>query len=337
MVMQLTILMMMRDGKLLQVVEMERVLEIMLVKLILVVTTLEGIDANKKSEPVSSVNGGTVGKLDETVVANEDGKSNNKNKGISNDGAVGKNGNRNTGNGDLKKNTVNNRSGSKNDIGVSKGNETNKGRKGGNEVKAKESLGSKSVFTSNMFDILGVEGVNEVGDLWKEVKDKVATACNTNVPIEENVLKGWNDDMVRFYSVKWNNRSWKNGSVKQQFEAEIKSLSSRIAQISRNIKFNSKLNAEKFLKNSVLTNQDNSDVSFRNSQFGVQIYNFHVDIRAVALEETLLLRAFSNTLHSSNVPNVPSSGNGYCTFGSGVKLRSKTKKEIKKTEYEKLY
>ncbi|PWA47577.1 hypothetical protein CTI12_AA497970 [Artemisia annua] len=216
-------------------------------------------DANKKSEPVSSVNGGTIGKLDETVVANEDGKSINKNKGISNDSAVGKNGNRNTGNGDLKKNTVNNRSGSKNDIGVSKGNETNKGRKGGNEVKAKESLGFKSVVTSNRFDILGVEGVNEVGDPWKEVKDKVATACNTNVPIKENVLKGWNDDMIRFYSVKWNNRSWKNGSVKQQFEAEIKSLSSRIAQISRNINLNSKVNAEKLLKNSVLTNQDNSD------------------------------------------------------------------------------
>ncbi|PWA50741.1 hypothetical protein CTI12_AA469070 [Artemisia annua] len=260
-------------------------------------------DANKKSEPVSSVNGGTVGKLDETVVANEDGKSNNKNKGISNDGAVGKNGNRNTGNGDLKKNTVNNRSGSKNDIGVSKGNETNKGNdaavgtngncnignneskkntmennsgnksgrvssngnkndkgsKSGDVVNFKVSLGATEVATSNRFDLLREEGVNEGVDLWKEVKEQVVSACNTGVPIAENILKGWNTDMVKFYTVKWNSRTKHGSSIKQQLENEMNSLSRQIVQLNRNLAMNSKLNAEKMLKHSVLTTPINSD------------------------------------------------------------------------------
>ncbi|PWA41381.1 hypothetical protein CTI12_AA556490 [Artemisia annua] len=248
-------------------------------------------DANNKTNPANS---GTVGKLDETVVVNEYGESANKNKGNSNDGAVGKNVNRNAGNGDLKKDMVKNNTGNKNDLGASKGNEIDKGNdaavgtkgncntgnnvskkntmknnpgnksgrvssngnkndngsKSGDGVNSKASLGATEVTTSNRFDLLGDEGVNEGVDPWKEVKDQVVSACNTGIPIAENILKGWNTDMVKFYTVKWNSRTKHGISTKQQLENEMNSLSHQIIQLNRNLAINSKLNAEKMLKHS---------------------------------------------------------------------------------------
>ncbi|PWA37317.1 reverse transcriptase domain, Reverse transcriptase zinc-binding domain protein [Artemisia annua] len=80
-------------------------------------------------------------------------------------------------------------------MGANKGNENNKNRKSGNEVRDKDVSGSKSVATSNRFDLLCEEGGSEAIDPWNDVKIKVANACNTSVPIEESVLKGWNADM----------------------------------------------------------------------------------------------------------------------------------------------
>ncbi|PWA61652.1 Zinc knuckle CX2CX4HX4C [Artemisia annua] len=114
---------------------------------------------------------------------------------------------------------------------VNKGNGNSKNSKSGNEVRSKEAVDSKSIATSNRFDLLSVDGGSEAIDPWNEVKVKVANACNTNVPIEESVLKGWNADMVLFYSVKWNSRTRKSDSVKQHFDSQMKSLSSQIAQI----------------------------------------------------------------------------------------------------------
>ncbi|PWA97824.1 reverse transcriptase domain, Reverse transcriptase zinc-binding domain protein [Artemisia annua] len=174
-------------------------------------------DTSKSSEPINS---GSVGHIDESMVANDKGEPVNKGKSKINEGGGSNSGNSNGG------------------IAV--------GKK--NDVRDKEVSGSKSVATSNRFDLLCEEGGSETVDPWNDVKVKVANACNTNVPIEESVLKGWNADMVRFYSVKWNNRTRKSESVKQHFDSEMKSLSSQIAQISRNLDKNSKLNAEMKLK-----------------------------------------------------------------------------------------
>ena len=67
--------------------------------------------------------------------------------------------------------------------------------------------------------------------------------------------------MIKFYSLKWNNKSKKSGYIKQQLESEMKSLVNKIVQLNRNLNRNSKLNTEKMLKNSGLTTKDASDVS----------------------------------------------------------------------------
>ncbi|PWA52899.1 hypothetical protein CTI12_AA386870 [Artemisia annua] len=160
-------------------------------------------DTSKSSEPINS---GSVGHIDDSMVANDKGEPVNKGKSKINEGGGSNSGNSNGG------------------IAV---------------------------------------GGSETVDPWNDVKVKVANACNTNVPIEESVLKGWNADMVRFYSVKWNNRTRKSESVKQHFDIEMKSLSSQIAQISRNLDKNSKLNAEMKLKKADVNVQNNRDAYFR--------------------------------------------------------------------------
>lgn len=143
------------------------------------------------------------------------------------------------------------------------GNNSDKGSKSGNVVSNKEILGTKSVAVSNRFDLLREDIVNVESDPWKEVKELVIFACSTTgVPIADNILKGWTDDMIKFYKVKWNNRPRSNVSAKQHFENEMKSLSYQILQINRNLDKNSKMNAEKMLKLSSLTTPVKSDASF---------------------------------------------------------------------------
>ncbi|PWA85602.1 hypothetical protein CTI12_AA147190 [Artemisia annua] len=133
-------------------------------------------DTNKKGEPV---NNGNVGKVNESVVANDDGEPANKGKSKVNDGEPAKQNwvNKNTGN---KNGKASNNNGNKNVLGS----------KRGDGVSTKESLTVKGVTTSNRFDLLMEEGINEVTDLWNEVKKQVAIACNSGIPIVENVLKG---------------------------------------------------------------------------------------------------------------------------------------------------
>ncbi|PWA53606.1 hypothetical protein CTI12_AA442920 [Artemisia annua] len=159
--------------------------------------------ANNKNEPVNS---GNVGKVDDTVVVNENVESVNKGKAKSSngDGAIGEN--RSYEKTDVKRNMAKNNPGNMNDKGSNKGNKTVKSSKGGNETGAKDLSGSNNVATSNRFHLLSEEGVNLVTDPWKDVKEQVASACSTGVPITDNVLKGWTNEMVKFYTVKWNNR-----------------------------------------------------------------------------------------------------------------------------------
>ncbi|PWA92765.1 reverse transcriptase domain, Reverse transcriptase zinc-binding domain protein [Artemisia annua] len=215
-------------------------------------------NVSQKPEPV---NNGNVGKVDESVVMNDNGQNINKGKSKMNENGTSNTGKSNNGSVDSKKSMANNNYGNKNEKEAAKVNKSDKSKKGGNEVSMKDVSGAKNVATSNRFDLLRDDNACEEVDPWKEVKELVVAACNTGVPIDEVVLKNWNEDMIKFYSVKWNNRSKKSGYIKQQLESEMVSLVNQIVQLNRNLNRNSKLNAEKMLKNSVLTTKDASDVS----------------------------------------------------------------------------
>ncbi|PWA39333.1 zinc knuckle CX2CX4HX4C [Artemisia annua] len=215
-------------------------------------------DANKKSVSVSN---GNTGKVDECVVINENGENANKGKSKANEAGTSTTGNSVSGSDDRKKNMVENNSGNKNDMVADKGKKSAMGRKSGDEVSGKVGAGAKNVAACNCFDLLRDDSASEEPDPWKEVKESVVVACNTGVPIAEDFLKGWNADMIKFYSVKWNNRANNSGHVKQQLDNEMKILVSQIVQLNRNLNKNSKLNAEKLLKESVVANQNVNDVS----------------------------------------------------------------------------
>ncbi|PWA40036.1 zinc knuckle CX2CX4HX4C [Artemisia annua] len=216
-------------------------------------------DANKKVEPV---NRGSVGNVDKSVVANDNGEPVNKGKNKVNEGSGSNDGNRGNGNVDPKKNGANKNTSNRNGKASNTGNKTGQGSKGGDGVSTKESVTVKEVSTSNRFDLLMEEGANRETDLWNEVKKQVATACNSGIPIVDNVLKGWTTDMVRFYTVKWNNRIMNNVSPQQHLEFKVKNLSNQIVQLNRNLNKNAILIADQRLKSSVLTNQDQSDLFF---------------------------------------------------------------------------
>ncbi|PWA39017.1 hypothetical protein CTI12_AA576020 [Artemisia annua] len=107
------------------------------------------------------------------------------------------------------------------------------------------------------------DSISENNELWNEVKVQVEKACESGVPILESVIKGWSDTMIKFYMEKWNNRVMRSGSLEPQLEFTMKNLANRIIQLNQNLNNNAKLNAEIMMKNSGLTTQDNSDVSFR--------------------------------------------------------------------------
>ncbi|PWA49855.1 hypothetical protein CTI12_AA472190 [Artemisia annua] len=160
---------------------------------------------------------------------------------------------------DSMKNSAKNNTANKNVKGADKGdkgNKLDKGNKSVNVISTKESLETKSVATSNRFDILREDSDKVDSDSWKEVKDLVVIACNTGVPIAENVLNSWNADMIKFYKVKWNSRTRISDSTRRQLESEMNSLSHKIVQLNRNINFNAKLNDENLLKKSGLATQD---------------------------------------------------------------------------------
>lgn len=126
-----------------------------------------------------------------------------------------------------------------------------------------DGLGSKNVSTSNRFDVLGSDQISDNSDVWNAVKDAVEKACGSGIPILESVVKSWNEDMVKYYTEKWNNRIMRNGSHEQQLEFEIKNLSERIVLLNQNLNSNAKSNADMMMQKTVLTTRDSSDVSLR--------------------------------------------------------------------------
>ncbi|PWA38897.1 hypothetical protein CTI12_AA581690 [Artemisia annua] len=181
-------------------------------------------------------------------------------------------------NGDLKLNVAKKSSCNKNGNGSTNG-KNNMGSNSSDRLSTKKLGGDKPVVTSNRFDLLREEGVSDSIDPWKVVKELVVVACSTNVPIDKDILKGWNDEMVKFYTVKWNNRASKSGSIKLQLETEMKSLVHQIVQLNRNLNMNAKVNAEKMLKSSDVNNQSSSGVSLSSSSF--LIFDRTFDIRMI--------------------------------------------------------
>ncbi|PWA55905.1 zinc knuckle CX2CX4HX4C [Artemisia annua] len=179
-------------------------------------------EVSKKLEPVKS---GNIGSVDDSVVMNDKGVPANKGKGKVDEGISGGDGNRNSGNNDNKKNEQ------KKNLGNKSSNKNGNVSKSGDGRNPKDVLGSKNVSTSNRFDALG------------------------------SVVKGWNEDMIKYYTEKLNSRIMMNGSPEQQLELKLKSLSNRIILLNRNISINAKMNAQKMMQKSVLTSHDSNDVS----------------------------------------------------------------------------
>ncbi|PWA59002.1 ulp1 protease family, C-terminal catalytic domain-containing protein [Artemisia annua] len=207
----------------------------------------------EKSDPVKSAN---VGNVDDSVVMNDKGVPANKGKGKLDEGISSGDGNRNSGNNVTKKNEQKKNLGSNNSNKNGKGSLSNGGRNS-NEV-----LGAKNVSTSNRFDVLGSEQDSDNSEFWNDVKSQVDKACNSGIPILEGVVKGWNEDMIKYYTEKWNTRIMMNGSPEQQLELKLKSLSNSIVLLNRNITVNAKMNAEKMMQQSVLTSHDSNDILF---------------------------------------------------------------------------
>ncbi|PWA55663.1 hypothetical protein CTI12_AA245000 [Artemisia annua] len=216
-----------------------------------------GIKGNKevsqKSKPVKS---GNIGSVDDNVVMNDKGVPANKGKGKVDEGISGGDGNRNSGNNVNKKNEQKKNLGNKNSNKNGNGSLSSDGRN------SKDVLGSKNVSTSNRFDASGSEQDIDNSEIWNDVKSQVDKACNSGIPILEGVVKGWNEDMIKYYTEKWNSRIMMNGSPEQQLELKLKSLSNRIILLNRNIAVNAKMNAEKMMQKSVLTSHDSNDVLF---------------------------------------------------------------------------
>ena len=86
-------------------------------------------------------------------------------------------------------------------LGESKGNESNGGSHSGKAV------GFDKVETKNRFDLLGEENDSMNTDVWNDVKSQVKAAYDIGLPISENVVKNWNDEMIGYYMVKCKQRT----------------------------------------------------------------------------------------------------------------------------------
>ena len=216
---------------------------------------------NKMSEPV---NGGNIGTVDDSVVLNDNGKPGDKGKSQVGQGVSGKTGIGISGNSDALKNVQ--KKNTANKPNNRKGNDNSNSDTGSSKV----ILGAKNVSTSNRFDILDHDNNSDDTELWNKVKAQVESACSSGVPILESNTQDWSDDMVKFYTDKWNDRIMRSGSPAQQLEIKIKGLSSQIVLLNRNMNNNAKFNAEKMVKSLGVTNNLSMDASY--SKFYADAY-----------------------------------------------------------------
>ncbi|PWA81703.1 hypothetical protein CTI12_AA185460 [Artemisia annua] len=253
------------------------------------------VGANDNKKKHGPVNSGNVGKLDDSIVANDAGESNNKGKGEVNEsgskdvsynenvkskknnssegkadnngnGSASKAGNASAGDKSVVNEKVKNRTVmTKVDTGTSsaskasnvlKDNVNNGGSHSGKTVE------TDKVETKNRFDILGKENESMNTDMWNEVKNQVKVACNIALPISEDAMTSWNDEMVAYYMVNWKQRTANRSSPEQRLKSKMESIKNKIVHLNRNIHNSAKSNAEKLLRNSVVITGDKMDVSF---------------------------------------------------------------------------
>ncbi|GKA31463.1 zinc knuckle CX2CX4HX4C containing protein [Tanacetum coccineum] len=147
---------------------------------------------------------------------------------------------------------------SSSNVGVGMSNvKSNSNKESGNlEMKDKASDGTSkgSVFkdgvsVENRFDVLNEDIDVEVSDVWEEVRARITTACNSGLPIAEEEINKWPDDIVKLYKEKWKKRSYVEKSPAELKLIEVmESLHNRIVQLNENLHVNARANALRLVK-----------------------------------------------------------------------------------------
>ncbi|GJS50263.1 hypothetical protein Tco_0600384 [Tanacetum coccineum] len=116
-------------------------------------------------------------------------------------------------------------------------------------VNGQDSNGMDDISVSNRFDVLIDENKEEVLDDWEDVRFQVLSACNSGVPIADEVTSCWSDDMIRFYKKSWSERSIANKSLSELRVMKLwENLCSRIVQLKSHHNENARRSALQLVK-----------------------------------------------------------------------------------------
>ncbi|GJT13944.1 hypothetical protein Tco_0860986 [Tanacetum coccineum] len=114
---------------------------------------------------------------------------------------------------------------------------------------SKGSVFKDGVSVENRFDVLNEVIDVEVSDDWEEVRARITTACNSGLPIAEEEINKWPDDIVKLYKEKWKKRSYVEKSPAELKLIEVmESLHNRIVQLNENLHVNARANALRLVK-----------------------------------------------------------------------------------------
>ncbi|GJX06167.1 RNA-directed DNA polymerase, eukaryota, reverse transcriptase zinc-binding domain protein [Tanacetum coccineum] len=136
------------------------------------------------------------------------------------------------------------------------------GNWGKGNIKSKNKPEKKNISTMNRFDVLAEDIEKEDNSVWKEVKIQVDVASDMGISVSNEVIKGWSDDMVKFYKEEWSKRVKKGITPKEKLKSKIDELGSRIIHLNRNLHVNANMNALKMVKDSVEATGATSDGSY---------------------------------------------------------------------------
>ncbi|GKC02083.1 zinc knuckle CX2CX4HX4C containing protein, partial [Tanacetum coccineum] len=120
--------------------------------------------------------------------------------------------------------------------------------------KASDGISKGSVFkdgvsVENRFDVLNEDIDVEVSDVWEDVRARITTACNSGLPIAEEEINKWPDDIVKLYKEKWKKRSYAEKSPAELKLIEVmENLHNRIVQLNENLHVNARANALRLVK-----------------------------------------------------------------------------------------
>ncbi|GKF15620.1 hypothetical protein Tco_0057082, partial [Tanacetum coccineum] len=147
---------------------------------------------------------------------------------------------------------------SSSNVGVGMSNvKSNSKKESGNlemKDKASDGISKGSVFkdgvsVENRFDVLNEDIDVEVSDVWEDVRARITTACNSGLPIAEEEINKWPDDIVKLYKEKWKKRSYAEKSPAELKLIEVmENLHNRIVQLNENLHVNARANALRLVK-----------------------------------------------------------------------------------------